>query len=76
MAIEKNTNDNFIVNAIESEVKRVVKEKYDNYKKYFLEQLEKDEAETLAGVSLFLMKKVDIQLMGEQILITLRTENK
>ena len=68
-----NTND-LILKAIESEVKRVVALKYDEMKDNFLKQIEKDKASALCGISLWMMKQINIRDLNQEVIITLRKE--
>ena len=74
MAIQTNTDNinNLILKAIEGEVKKVVEDKYDEMKKRFTEQIEKDKAIALAGISLWIIKQINIREVGQEMIITLR----
>lgn len=68
--------DQFIINAIEAEVKRTIGEKYEVLKKEFIENLDREKATTIASVSLHLMKMVDIQSINDRVILTIRTDFK
>ncbi len=72
----ENLNQSYILEAIERELKRTISEKYELLKEQFLQQLERDKAQTLSGITLFILKQMSIETRGENIVITLRTENK
>jgi hypothetical protein len=76
METNQKMNMDLIVNFIDQGIKKLVAERYEILKKDFLEQLEKDKAADLAGISLYIMKQVEINRMGENVIITLRTQNK
>jgi len=76
MSMDKTVDSQIIIKAIDGEIKRLISERYDVLKKEFVEKLERDKATELAGLSLFLMKNVNLSSIGETITITLRTENK
>ncbi len=62
-----------IILIIETELKRTIEEKYEAHKKAFIEQLDREKAQTLASVTLFIMKQIDYKTIGENLVITLQT---
>lgn len=75
-SIKNISSDDFIIKAIENEVKARIETSYENHKKDFLEKLEKEKAESLASITIWMMKQIDIQSIGDKVVITLRTETK
>lgn len=65
-----------IKNAIEHELKQMIESRYETMKNDFIEKIERDKAVTLAGISLYIMKQINMEQMGSNIHITLRTEQK
>jgi hypothetical protein len=73
------TNSNqseLIVNFIDAGIKKMVAERYEILKKDFLKQLERDKATELAGISLYIMKQISIDTLGDTTTIVLRTEKR
>ena len=66
----------FIISAIEKEVADTINSEYESAKKNLIEKLDKEKAKSIAGISLHIMKMIDAQRVGDNIVITVRTETK
>lgn len=67
-----------IVDAVGKAVKEKAEEIYEEKKKELVERLDKEKADTIAGICLRLMRYVEMQTEGQKIVLTIvdRTENK
>ncbi len=60
---------------IEREVKSVIEKEYEKQKETLLKNLDREKASSLASISLYIMKQIRFEMMQENIVITLRTED-
>ncbi len=74
-SVNVNITNDLIVNMVDTHIKSVISKRYEALKKDFLEQLERDKAKELAGITVYLMNQVDIQSMNDRVILTLRTQN-
>lgn len=74
--VETNTTklNDLIVIAIENAIKQKVHEEYARFKKDFEERLEREKSQALAGITLHIMKSIQMDYQGEKLIITIRTE--
>lgn len=63
--------EEFLQQAIEQEIKRVTEEEIEAAKK----RIDERKAQVIAGVVLYVQKQVTVERMGEQIIITAKTQN-
>lgn len=75
MSKEEKNLDGAITQAITRSITDYISGRYDEMKKDFIKQLEEDKAQALAGISLHIMKMIDMQKMQDRIVITLKTES-
>lgn len=63
-------------NAIQVGLKTAIAARYEEIKKEFLENLESEKATIIAGVSLDIMKIVDMERSGQIIRISIKDKNQ
>lgn len=75
-AITTEVTSDLIRLAIDREIKRTIEIRYEELKTEFLKTLEQEKAQTLAGISLYIQKEISYKTMGQDLIITLKTEKK
>lgn len=76
---QENQKDNLsreIITALENGIKAEAEKIYEKQKEEAMKEFDRRKNEVLAGITLHIMKMMDMQFYGDRMVITLRTENK
>lgn len=72
MAIAPPNDTTILADAIRKGVQKQVEDRWEDYKKDFLEKLERDKNQIVAGIVLDVMAHVRYETRGTELLITVR----
>lgn len=72
MALQNLVNEDFVEKAIKQEIDREVAIRFEALKVELLEKLDRDKDTICAGIVLNVVKYVEVQTIGEKVVITIR----
>lgn len=67
---------NQVLAYIKKGLEETIEAEYEKAKKELVERLEREKAVAIAGLTLNIMKMVDMQNLGERLVLTIRQEDK
>lgn len=66
--------DQIVFEALKKEITNTIEAEYENVKKDFITNLEREKSKTIASIAINVMKLVDFNMMQDRLVLTIRNE--